>query len=120
MPTRFGSWPQYDGKYVVLNADQHALKVWATTGTTNAAGALTITVPAGAFTTVLGVTATAVRDTTNPTIACFALVRSYSTSQVVVQVFESKTSAVLLLGANIEGLEATTTATPVLVTIFGV
>ncbi len=97
-----------------------ALRAWCFSGTTSTTGALTVTIPAGAFTTVLGVSATAVRNTTDPTLACFALVRSYSNTQVVLQVFESRTSAVLLLGVNIEGLETTNTATPVLVTVFGV
>lgn len=94
------------------------MMIWQVSGTTNATGAITFTIPAGAFTTVYSVTATAVRDTVNPALACFALVRTYTTSSVVVQVFESKNTGVLL-GGNIEGLELSTAATTVLLTVFG-
>lgn len=116
--------PQRDGTRRGWNSDYYAisdvaLRVWNFSGTTSTAGALTVTIPAGAFTTVLGVCATAVRNTTDPTQACFALVRSYSATQVVVQVFESKTSGVLI-GGVVEGLEATGSAVAVLVTVFGI
>lgn len=96
-----------------------ALRVWCFSGTTSATGALTVTIPAGAFTTVLGVSATPVRNTADPTLGCFALVRSYTNTQIVIQVFESKTTGILL-GGSVEGLELTATATPILLTVFGI
>lgn len=87
-------------------------------GTTSAAGALTFTIPAGMFSSITAVHATAVRDTVSATTACFALVRSYTTSSVVVQVFESKTTGIAL-GGTAEGLEVTPTATSVCLTVFG-
>lgn len=94
------------------------MMVWTTTGTTNATGAITFTIPAGAFTTIYTVHADAVRDTANPALGCFAMIRSYSTTAVTVQVFESKNTGVLL-GGNIEGLEVATTAVTVLLTVLG-
>lgn len=94
------------------------LKIYATNGTSSANGALTFTIPAGVFTNVYAATATAVRNTADPALACFALVRSATPTQVVVQVFESKTSGVLL-GGVVEGLEATASATVVALTVFG-
>lgn len=96
-----------------------AMRVWCFSGTTTTAGALTVTIPTGAFTTVLGVSATPVRNTADPALACFALVRSYTATQVVIQVFESKTTGILI-GGSTEGLEATAAAIPVLLTVFGV
>lgn len=100
--------------YSVISANENA-RVWFTSGTTSATGALTITLPVGVFQQILGVQATAVRNTTNAATACFALVRTYDTTGVALQVFESRT---IILGGG-EGLEATTTATTVLVTVFG-
>lgn len=95
-----------------------AMKFHIANGTTSATGALTVTIPAGVFTTVLAVVANPLRNTTDPTTACFAVVRSFSATQVVIQVFESKSTGVLL-GGNVEGLEATSTATVVSVLVVG-
>jgi hypothetical protein len=95
------------------------MRIHTAIATTTAAGALTYDISAAGFASILGATATCQRDTTDPTRACFALVRSCTPTQVVVQVFESKTSAVLLLGVNIEGLEPTNLATTVSLIIFG-
>lgn len=89
--------------------------VYTATGTTSATGALTFTLPAGMFTSVLSVQANAIRDTVSPGVACFALVRTFSPTSVAVQVFESRT---IVLGGG-EGLEATTTATVVHLAVFG-
>ncbi len=95
------------------------LRILNATATTTTAGALTYDYSAVGFTAVYGVHLQPVRNTADPTLACFALLRSYSTTQLVAQIFESKTSAVLLLGVNIEGLETTAAAIPVLITVFG-
>jgi hypothetical protein len=82
------------------------------------AGAVTFTLPAGYFTAVHSVIATAVRDTTDARYAVFATVRTYTTSSVVVAVWDSKTS-VTLLGSVTEGLELSPNAASVLLTVFG-
>lgn len=100
------------------------LKVWTGSGVTSTSGALTVAIPAGALTSVLGVQVTCVRNSPTASGACFALVRSYSSptanaaGNVVVQVFESKTTNIGM-GGTVEGLEATNTATTVLLTVFG-
>ncbi len=71
---------------------------------TNATGALTFNLPTGYFTTIQAVQAQAMRDTVNPDIAPFALVRTVTLDTVVVQVFEGKSSGVLL-GGVISGLK---------------
>jgi len=114
MPHRTGSRHTYNGYPYVLGSQN--LLIYATSGTTSSAGALTFTLPAGLFTSVVGVTATVIRDSTNPTQAAFAMVRSYSATSVVIQVFESKTTS---LGMAAEGLAATTTVTTVALTVFG-
>lgn len=86
------------------------LKVYTDTAVTNASGAVTFTLPAGYFTSVFSADATAVRDTNNPVSATFAQVRAFSTTSVSVQCFESRTTGVLLLNTNVEGLEAGSTA----------
>jgi hypothetical protein len=103
--------------YSVLSTTD--LKVWTTTGVTTTTGALTVTVPADTFSSVLSVQATCVRNTATASGACFAVVRSYSPTSIVVHVFESKTTSVSVNG-TVEGLEATTTATTVLLTVFGI
>lgn len=92
--------------------------VYSRFGTTSTAGLITFTLPTGMFSTITGVHATAIRDTTSAPTACFALVRSYTTTSVVVAVFESKTTGVAI-GGMVEGLETTPTATSVCVTVFG-
>ncbi len=87
-------------------------------GTTNATGGVTFTLPSNYFTVVYGAVATAVRNSADPTMATFAMVRSWSSTSVVVQVFESKTSGVLL-GGIIEGLEASGAGIPVQLMVFG-
>ncbi len=94
------------------------LKLYSISGVTAANGSITFTIPAGTFTTMLTASAQAVRNTADPTLACFAVVRSLSATQVVVQVFESKTSGILL-GGTVEGLELATSAVTVLLTAVG-
>ncbi len=103
--------------YSVISSNPEA-RVWFTSGVTSATGALTINLAVNAFTQVLGVQCTPVRNTADPTLACFALVRSYNASQIVIQVFESKTTG-MLLGGMAEGMELATSAITVLVTVFG-
>ncbi len=116
MPTRHASRAQFDGAPYVTG--HVALKLFTTSGTTNTSGGITFGIPVGTFTTVYFAQATAVRNTASAASACFALVRSVTASTVVVQVFESATTGILL-GGTVEGLEATTTATTVLLQVVG-
>ncbi len=93
-------------------------RIYTASGTTNTSGLITFAIPAGLFLSVLSVSAQAVRNATAATTACFAQVLSFSQTSVAVAVFESKTSGVLL-GGTTEGLEATPTATSVLLTVIG-
>lgn len=94
------------------------LQLYTTSGTTDTTGNLNISLPAGLFTVVYAAMATVVRDSAAPATAAFAQVRSYSASNVIVQVFESATIPAKIVGSS-EALAVTTTATTVLVTVFG-
>lgn len=94
-----------------------AMMIYCARGTTNASGAITF--PLTKFVAIYNVQVQAVRDTANPSLAAFAVVRSYSTSQVVVQCFESKGTPVLLLNTTVEGLELATSAMEVHLTVYG-
>ena len=96
------------------------MRILTVTANTTATGSLTYDYAAAGFTSVYGVNAQAVRNTVDPALACFATVRSFTTSQVVVQVWESKTNAVLILGVNIESIEPTAAVTTVFLTVFGI
>lgn len=103
--------------YAVIS--QQPIWIHNAIGTTSTSGALTFTLAAGLFpTAIVAVHAQVVRDTAAPASAAFALVRTYTTTSVVVQVFESKTTSIAL-GGTVEGLEATTSATVVSITVFG-
>lgn len=117
MGIRDGSRREFNGKPYLVG--QVAMTVYATSGTTNASGALTLTLPAGLFTGVYSAHAEAVRNSADPTVACFAQIRTLATTQIVIQVFESRTSGVLL-GGTTEGLELSTSAVVVYCTVFGV
>ncbi len=95
------------------------LKVWTDAQVSNATGALTFTPPANYFTAVNSVSVQIVRNTADPTLAAFAMVRSATATAIAVQVFESKTSNTLLLSIT-EGLEVATSAIPMFITVFGV
>ncbi len=114
---RDGSRGAFNGQPYVIG--HQALKVACGKATTNAAGQLTFDISPAGFTTVAAVHVEAVRDTVDPTRACFAAVRSYTKDQVVVQVWESKTNAVLLLGGQLEAIEPTNLPTEVLLTVYG-
>jgi hypothetical protein len=103
--------------YSVLSNVQ--LSLYTTSATTDATGAVTIPMPAGTFSVAYAAFATVVRDTADPTLACFAMVRSFSASAVVVQVFESNTTTNIKSGGSAEGLAKPTSATTVLLTVFG-
>lgn len=90
-----------------------------TTSASAVVGGVTFTLPAGYFTAVHTVIPTAVRDTTDARYACFATVRQFSTSTVVVAVWDSKTS-VTLIGSVTEGLELSPDAATVLLTVIGI
>lgn len=116
MGIRDASRREFNGRPYLVG--QVAMTVYATNGTTNATGALTLTLPAGLFTGIYAVHADTVRNSADPTVACFAQVRSFSTSTVVIQVFESRTSGVLL-GGTTEGLELASGAVAVTCTVIG-
>ncbi len=114
---RYGSWPSYNGKKVLLDgepgqviyrigqtATDLRLKVWSDTATSSVTGGINFTIPAGYFTAVHGVQATCLRNSTNATDGAFAMVRTVAVNSVVVQCFESKTTNTLLL-SQAEGLE---------------
>lgn len=93
-------------------------KIFTDVQTTNATGAYTFAIPSGYFTGIGYAAATAVRDTNNPSLAAFAMVRTYTLTSVTVQVFESKLTGVLL-GGTIEGLELATGAVTVQLFVIG-
>lgn len=94
-------------------------KIYTDSKATDATGAYTFTLPAGYFTALHYTDVTCVRDTNNPAFGTFAMVRSFTTTSVVVQCFESKNTGVLL-GGNIEGLEVATSALTVQLFAIGV
>lgn len=94
-------------------------KIFSTSVSTDASGAVSIGLPTGYFTTINYVSATAIRDTASPTLATFAMVRSYTLSAVAVQCFESKTTG-MLIGGVAEGMELTTAAVVVMLMVIGV
>ncbi len=116
---RFASWPEHNGKKVLLdgepgqviyrhgtNATNLRLKLWTQMITTDANGGATVTFPAGYFTTVNTVTANVVRNSTAVGDAAFVMVRSFSTTQTVLQCFEGRLIVTILLGGT-EALETT-------------
>lgn len=86
------------------------VKVYTSTGVTTATGAVSFTLPASYFTVVTYAHCQVVRDTADPKLGAFAMVRTCSAAAVTAQVFESKTSAVLVLNTQVEGLETTAVA----------
>lgn len=94
-------------------------KIYTDALATSATGAVTFGLPASYFTTLNSIQATVVRNTADPALATFAMVRSYTATSVVVQCFESKNTGVLL-GGNIEGLELTSAAVVVMLMVIGV
>lgn len=96
-----------------------AMKEWTHALATNVTGAVTFTLPVGLFTTIQYISPVVIRDSADPTLATFAMVRSYSTTSIVIQCFESKTSGVLI-GGVIEGLDVTSAAVAVMIKVTGV
>lgn len=94
------------------------LKVWTGTFVSDALGAVSATLPAGAFTAIVSVTVIPNRDTAAPLSSCFAMLRTWSLTTVTAQVFESRITSVLL-GGSIEGIQAATAPTSVMITVFG-
>ncbi|GAB3250977.1 hypothetical protein [Kineosporia babensis] len=95
-------------------------KDWCGTAVTDASGVATFTLPAGYFAAVHWVGPTVVRNTASPAQFPAPFVLSYSTSQVKVQVGESRTTGVLLLNTQVEGLEASPAGITVLLKVRGV
>lgn len=85
-------------------------KMWTEFKNYPVGGALTFTIPAGYFTNVVFVAAEVLKDTAAPAQATVAVVRSRSNTTVTVQVFESKTTGVLVLNTSVEGMEVAATA----------
>lgn len=102
--TATGRFKAADHPYAYGNGTPIAGKDLVLTGTTVSGGGVTFTLPAGYFTTVHIAIPQTVRNTADPTLACWAVVRTQGPSQVVCQVFESKTSGVLI-GGTTEGAE---------------
>lgn len=94
-------------------------KVFTAMVASDATGAVTIGLPTSYFTSILFAEANCVRDTANPALGAFAMIRSFTTSQVVVQCFESKNSGVLI-GGFIEGLELATSALNIQLLVIGI
>ena len=128
---RFGSWPSYNGKKVLLDGEPGQvvyrngfsgpdlrLKVWTDSAVTSGTGGINFSMPAGFFSAVHSVNADCLRDSVNPTFGAFAMVRTVTTTSIVVQCFESKTTNTLLL-SQAEGLELASSIT-VMVTVYGV
>lgn len=94
-------------------------KIFTAMVASNATGAVTIGLPTSYFTTVLFAEANCVRDTADPAFGTFAMIRSFTTSQVVVQCFESKNTGILL-GGTVEGLELATSSLNIQLLVIGV
>ncbi len=129
---RFASWPEHNGKKVVLDDDVRLTiyrnaavatnlrpKMWTNSVASDGTGGATISIPAGYFTTVNYVSVSCMRDTAAPAFGTFAMLRSFTTTQIVVQCFESKTTNTLLL-SQAEGLELATSALIVMALAVGV
>jgi hypothetical protein len=101
--TGSGRMKAADHPYAYQTATPLPGKELVMTGVTAAGGGVTFTLPTY-FTTVHIAIPQPVRNTGDPTLACWAVVRTQGPSQVVCQVFESKTSGVLI-GGVIEGAE---------------
>lgn len=95
------------------------MRVWTDSKATSATGAVTFTIPAATFTTVQFIELTVMRDTADPQFATFCMLRSFTTTTVVAQCFESKQTGVLL-GGVIEGLELATSSLIAMVKVTGV
>ncbi len=128
---RFGSWPSFNGKKVLLEGEpgqvvfRHGssatdlrLKVWTQQALTNATGAGTFTLPAGYFSTINSVQAQVVRDTADVALATFCAVRTVSLTTVTVQCFEGALIVTLLLGGN-QTIELPQAQILVHLTVFG-
>lgn len=127
----FASWPRYNGKPVVLDNDTRLvtyragavtsinLRVYTAMGSSASNGGFTFSLPAGYFTTIYSAAAHVLRDSTDPAYATFAMVRTISTSSVVVHTFESKNTGVLL-GGTVEGLESCGGGQVIQLTVLGV
>lgn len=116
--TGTGRFKAADFPYAYGSATPLAGKELVLTGTTNSSGQVTFTLPTY-FTTVHGAWPTVVRNSASPANACFPQVMTLSTTSVLVQVFESKNTGVLI-GGVIEGLEASGAGITVTVSVKGV
>jgi hypothetical protein len=96
-----------------------ALKMWHGTGTTDSTGKCTINLPTGLFAKVYDAIPSVVRAATNATQYTNAFIQTQSTTQVVVQVSESKSTQVLILNTMIEGLEPAPAGITVNIMVYG-
>lgn len=118
--TAAGRWRSAPDAYAYQDATAIPGKDWCGTAVTDTAGIATFTLPAGYFAAVHWAGPTVVRNTANPAQFPAPFVISYSTSQVKVQVGESKTTGVLLLNTMVEGLEASPAGITVLLKVRGI
>lgn len=95
-----------------------ARKTWTDVALTNSSGAVTFTLPSAYLFTITYAGASVVRDSAAPASATFAMVRSVSATSVIVQVFESKTTGILV-GGTVEGLEPAGAGVQVLLHVTG-
>ncbi len=129
---RFASWPEHNGKKVVLedntglviyrngtSTTNLRLKVYTDAQVSNASGAITFSVPAGYFTQINSAIVEVVRNTVDPSAASFAMLRSVTQTAISAQIFEGNVITTLLLGQG-NGLRLPTTAIPCFLTAFGV
>jgi hypothetical protein len=96
------------------------VKMWHGQGTTDSTGKVTVNLPTGLFTKLYDALPTVIRAATNATQYTNAFIQSQSTTQVVVQVSESKSTQVLILNTMIEGLEPAPAGITVNLLVYGI
>jgi hypothetical protein len=108
----------YTGTGTTANTEE-VTKIWLAEIFNTATGIVTVNIPANVgFSNILGIQLTTKGGTTTET-APIAMVTSNTTSSVTIRVLESKNTGILL-GGNVEGLEAhVNTATKIYVRVEG-
>lgn len=95
------------------------VKIWTASTLTTAAGLATFTPPSNYFTTIHAVRADVLRNVTAATDFAFAFVKTVTTTAIVVQVAESKTTTIVVGGSS-EGLEPSGIGITVYLVVYGV
>lgn len=98
---------------------QTTAKIWTASGTTGASGEVTFTPPAGLFSAV-HVAVPVIERTSASDPHTTALVKTRTTTSIVVRVGESKTTLVSILGLSIDGLKASAAGVGVSLLAIGV